>query len=307
MKTAPCNHTALDNGKHTQCCEPGDLCLTNGLCREETVNDITNYAWRFGCTDPKFEDATCGTDYCDAKLAGSGEHILNQPVCYTRLTSPGIDNKLTWKCPENGTWCCNTGDSGPYENRVNRTNTTCCSIPDLLFTALNPEIFATASIYGSMFPVPTLISSTALRNATATTSATTNPSAVNALNSASVTPAPSPGYSALKIGLGAGLGSFAAITLGLGSFLVWRRRKRNSELPRSATPAKELSDQDVAEASSRNRAELTGMDYRRELTSPVSPVELWSPTSPVERSELSTEQKGRLIVGEVDGRPIDRA
>jgi hypothetical protein len=36
---------------------------------------------------------------------------------------------------------------------------------------------------------------------------------------------------------------------------------------------------------------------------PVSPVELWSPTSPVERSELPTEEKGRLVVGEVDGTP----
>jgi hypothetical protein len=69
LKTAPCNHTALDEGKHTQCCEPGDLCLTNGLCREETVNNITNYAWRFACTDKDFKDPSCGTDYCD-KIPG---------------------------------------------------------------------------------------------------------------------------------------------------------------------------------------------------------------------------------------------
>lgn len=46
---------------------------------------------------------------------------------------------------------------------------------------------------------------------------------------------------------------------------------------------------------------MTAMEYRREFTSPVSPVELWSPTSPVERSELPSEEKGRLVVGEVDG------
>ncbi|KAF2819005.1 hypothetical protein CC86DRAFT_149762 [Ophiobolus disseminans] len=288
MKTAPCNHTALEEGAHTQCCEPGDLCLTNGLCREETVNEVTNYAWRFGCTDPTFQDPSCGTAYCDAKLAGSG-----------------IDNKLTWKCPQDNIWCCNTGDSGPYEGRVNRTNTTCCTITDLLFTAKNPEVFATASIFGSMYSIPTLVSSTAFRNVTSQTTATntpsTSPTAANALESTTAAPSSS-GPSTLAIGLGAGLGSFAAIALGIGSFLIWRRRKRTTESPRSATPAKELSDHGLAEASSQDRAEMTGMEYRRELTSPVSPVELWSPTSPVERSELPSDEKGRLVVSEADGR-----
>jgi hypothetical protein len=41
----------------------------------ETYTDLVSTscpAWRFGCTDPKFQDAACGTQYCDAKLAGSG-------------------------------------------------------------------------------------------------------------------------------------------------------------------------------------------------------------------------------------------
>lgn len=63
-RALPCNHTAIVEGHHTSCCEPNDLCLTNGLCRDPAVNELTNYAWFFGCTDPTFKDPSCGT-YCD--------------------------------------------------------------------------------------------------------------------------------------------------------------------------------------------------------------------------------------------------
>jgi hypothetical protein len=216
----------------------------------------------------------------------------------------GSDNHLTWKCPEDNIWCCNTGDAGPYEGRVNRTNTTCCTIEDLKFTALNPVVFATASFYGSMFPVGTMLpSSRAVSNATSSTiSATTTPStsAISITPSTSASAVAATGTSTLAIGLGAGIGSFAAIALGIGSFLLYRRRKRTPESPRSTTPAKELSDLGLVEVSSRDVAEMTTMEYRTELTSPVSPVELWTPT---ERAELPGDEKGRRVIGEFYGHP----
>jgi hypothetical protein len=63
-KAAPCDHNAVLQNRHTGCCDPGDLCLTNGLCRNPNVNDLTNYAWFFGCTDKTFNDPACG-NYCD--------------------------------------------------------------------------------------------------------------------------------------------------------------------------------------------------------------------------------------------------
>jgi hypothetical protein len=60
---------------------------------------------------------------------------------------------------------------------------------------------------------------------------------------------------------------------------------------------------------------MTGMEHRTELTSPVSPVELWSPTEPhtlelpvgekerVGTREMPAEEKGRLVVAELDNQP----
>tara|TARA_R110002003_G_scaffold121_43_gene10992 strand:- start:13302 stop:13619 length:318 start_codon:yes stop_codon:yes gene_type:complete len=103
--------------------------------------------------------------------------------------------------------------------------------------------------------------------------------------------------------------------LGIGSFCLCRRRKRSTDRSRSVTPAKELSDHGLTEASSAERAEMTGMEHRTELTSPVSPVELWSPTEPhtlelpvgekeqIGTREMPAEEKGRLVVAELDNQP----
>ncbi|KAF2023859.1 hypothetical protein EK21DRAFT_94551 [Setomelanomma holmii] len=296
-KSAPCDHNALRAGKHTQCCEPGDLCLTNGLCREETVNASSNYAWRYGCTDPTFQDPTCATAYCDGKPETKDQ-----------------DLKLTWQCPEETTWCCSTGFPMSQEARTNRTNTTCCSMDNLLFKASPPVVFTTAAYFGSAFSIGTLFpSSSAAPNSSVPVSFSVTPTSTRSTVPAS----PSSSPSNLAIGLGAGLGSVAAIALSIGSFCIWRRRKRRTYSPRGATPVKELSDTGMTEASSAERAEMTGMDCRRKLTSPVSPVELWSPAEP-QRMELPTaekegrvvgempgEEKGRLVAGEMDGRSRD--
>ncbi|KAH7077576.1 hypothetical protein BKA63DRAFT_268128 [Paraphoma chrysanthemicola] len=297
-KTAPCNHTALQEGKHTQCCEPGDLCLTNGLCREETVNETSNYAWRFGCTDETFRDPACATQYCDSKPE-----------------TKAMDLKLTWQCPEENTWCCNTGEPMSQESRTNRSNTTCCTMENLLFKAGPPEVYTIAAFFGSAFSIGTLFpSSTPVSNATGSAGFASTPT--SSLAGSSVPAPASSSPSTLAIGLGAGLGSAAAIALGIVSFCLWRRRKRNIDSTRSSTPAKELSDHGLTEVSDAERAEMIAAEHRTELTSPVSPAELWSPSDaqrlelPVdEKGALGTrelpagEEKGRRVIAELDGQP----
>jgi hypothetical protein len=163
-------------------------------------------------------------------------------------------------------------------------------------------VFGTAKLYTSKLPVSTLqpvpsgasnatFSPSSAMITSATSTFTANSSAAGGSENRA---------SPLAIGLGAGLGSVAAIALGLGSFLVWRRRKRNIESPRSETPAKELSDHGPVEGDDRTVAEMRAGGHRVELTSPVSPVELWTPTNRT-RAELPGEEKGRTVVGEVHG------
>lgn len=299
-KSVPCDHNALANGGHTQCCEPGDLCLTNGLCREETVDNVTNYAWRFGCTDPNFKDPACGTQYCDF-IKG----------IYRAMALPGqslnvdidSDTHLTWKCHEDKIWCCNTGFVQPFESRANRSNTTCCSDTALLFTAENPEVFTTASPLNSMFSIGTIMpGSTASSNMTASSASVTATSASAGLSSATAgVAAPSSGTSTLAIGLGAGIGSAAAIGLGILTFsLLRRRRTKSSDAPGSESVAEELGSEDVVEGHNEHIVEMTAQDHKAELASPDSPVELWSP---VVSAELPCEEKGRCAVNELDSTP----
>jgi hypothetical protein len=63
-KAAPCNLTAVAEGKNTACCASDELCMSNGLCRNATSTPKTNSYWRGGCTDPTFQDPAC-PNYCN--------------------------------------------------------------------------------------------------------------------------------------------------------------------------------------------------------------------------------------------------
>ncbi|KAF1842225.1 uncharacterized protein K460DRAFT_180448 [Cucurbitaria berberidis CBS 394.84] len=246
-KIVPCNHTAISEGKHTSCCEPDDLCLTNGLCRNPTVNEATNYAWRFGCTDATLADPSCG-NYCN--------NITND-----------FDNQLTWKCSGDETWCCNTGEPGPAKGRYNRTNTTCCSISELLFHAANPTVYTTASLMSLSFSIDTWMasataSSTTISNITVGASASAPPEARRS--------------NSLAIGLGTGLGAVAAIVLGVG-FLLFRRRKR-----RANEPQEEIKEHGCAEVMSNCVVELTATKEPMEMMVAQPPSEMDTSVEPVE-------------------------
>jgi hypothetical protein len=59
----PCDNNAVLQARNNGCCNQGDLCLSNDLCRNPSVNNMTNYVCSFGCTDKTFEDAAC-ENYC---------------------------------------------------------------------------------------------------------------------------------------------------------------------------------------------------------------------------------------------------
>lgn len=61
----PCNMTAVDAGGHSTCCPVGDLCYTNGMCRQKGDKDSKNWFWRTACTDKTWQDPACPR-YCEA-------------------------------------------------------------------------------------------------------------------------------------------------------------------------------------------------------------------------------------------------
>jgi hypothetical protein len=68
----PCNLTAIANNAHSACCAYGDLCLTNGLCRNVGTDEAAgdNVYWQIGCTDPTFQDPAC-PKYCNESVTGT--------------------------------------------------------------------------------------------------------------------------------------------------------------------------------------------------------------------------------------------
>ncbi|KAH8733087.1 hypothetical protein GQ44DRAFT_19737 [Phaeosphaeriaceae sp. PMI808] len=260
-RALPCNHTAILEGRYTSCCDPNDQCLTNGLCRDPAANELTNYVWFFGCTDPTFKDPSCGT-YCD-KANKENNHLIFQ-------------------CPEPDTWCCNTGAAAPVEDRVNRSNTTCCSITDLVFKAPAPVVYTTALYSGTPFPIVTLATRSTLRSSNSTalstalsTTRSVNTGATEASSTSQSTP-PS-----LAVGVGAGLGGGAAIALAVG-WVLWRRRKRENKTPSTELTSNdraEMTDQNIVETSGKTRFEIQDKDPPAELMGDFSRAELPSPTA----------------------------
>lgn len=60
----PCNTTAVQLGEHSSCCGPNDMCLTNGLCKQQGEDhEKDDLYWSNGCTDSNFNDPAC-PQYC---------------------------------------------------------------------------------------------------------------------------------------------------------------------------------------------------------------------------------------------------
>jgi hypothetical protein len=184
-------------------------------------------------------------------------------------SSPGED-QLVWDCVEKNKWCCNTGDVVPLEWRDGRTNTTCCSIPDLAFI-VEAVIYTTAGFADPAFSIGTLSASSSV-SITAISSPTASVAPVNA----------SP--SSLAIGLGVGIGIFAAITVSIGGILFWRRRNRQIRAGNQALIAGESLTKhhfeeknlpvEIGSPSSRVEMEANGAPTHAELVATAEPAEL---------------------------------
>ncbi|KAF2832738.1 hypothetical protein CC86DRAFT_425407 [Ophiobolus disseminans] len=209
----PCNHTAVAEGKHSNCCTEEYLCLSNGMCRAPKLTSVSNYYWRIGCTDKTFSDPACGK-YCAQVPFVQADDNWKQ---------------LIWQCPGSESYCCNTGKQTLYEDRVGRTNTSCCDKKDLVFKAPDPVVVGTASSIAQ--PFPTMGTSIALSSPISSGSTVNLPSGAAPTPSSSADAIQPSSLSthksvALPVGLGVSLGLVAVIAVCVGLLIVRRRKQR---------------------------------------------------------------------------------
>ncbi|KAH8711837.1 hypothetical protein GQ44DRAFT_432668 [Phaeosphaeriaceae sp. PMI808] len=232
---APCDHGAILEGKHSNCCTEGHLCLSNGLCRNGNFGSKTNFYWRTGCTDRTFSDPACGRYCAHIQIVGKERR------------------QLVWKCPAFQSYCCNTGEPLGLDQRVGNTNTSCCNDKDLVFSAAEPEFVATALFMSQSVPVRSSSASTTSARTDSTSSITSEQSRV---------PKPSTSL-ALPIGLGVGLG-VTALTALLAVLLYFRQRKQPQKAELAHTAPVEIMDQEPSEMRAVERpVELTATHKAR--------------------------------------------
>lgn len=157
------------------------------------------------------------------------------------------NHQLAFSCDESDTWCCYKGagvDQKPGE-RINRTNTKCCSVSEQVFKAPWATVIATATFSGTPLAIATLMSDAPSDAITTISTSSAAPTATGAPNT------PPSTSNSLAIGLGVGLGGGAAlIALALGWVFMRRRKRRNNE----KAPDEFTSDDHM-------RPELSGQDH----------------------------------------------
>ncbi|KAF7529950.1 hypothetical protein G7054_g9721 [Neopestalotiopsis clavispora] len=221
----PCNTTAVEQGGHSACCAPGDMCFTNGLCK--AGEGQWNWNWRIGCTDPTFQDPACPI-YCRGIESDDQAHLVFQ-------------------CSDNDTWCCATGNVDRF---VRNYNFTCCDNPELTM-ALGPAVFygtAQAQVVistlgtssSTTMTVTTSTSSTASQQFTASTMDVTGYSTETPVSTQDATPvaatssaaavSQTPSSKALPMGLGVGIPVGLAL-IALVAYLFFRLGQRRSQPP----------------------------------------------------------------------------
>jgi hypothetical protein len=212
-------------------------------------------------------------------------------------SSPGED-QLVWGCPEKNKWCCNTGDVVPLKWRDGRTNTTCCSIPELGFSVA-AAVYTAAAFEDPAFGIVTLAtasqsSSTLLGASAATVSGKVSTKAtVTSSPSASAAPDNAgPGPSSLAVGLGIGLGIFATVMVSIISILLWRRRNRNQHQHHGLVAGENWRQYHLREKST--PVEIGSLDSRMEMEDSGARLGVMELEAEVKPAELSAySRKGR--------------
>lgn len=275
----PCNITAVENGQHSACCAPDDLCLSNGLCKFNNPNPSANFNeyWRVACTDPTYEDPACPKQ------------------CATiERDDPDMPTHLVFKCPGDGKWCCATGNLNTFPGK-GTVNTTCCDIDDLAF-AEDGIVYTTAQkatldLKTSSTSIETSTQSQSIVEATQTAeqattavftaSAVTLESAATATSTSSPTPAPSDSNSSIPTAVGAGVGiPFGCALLIALVWLILRHRRLKRE---RGERFGDESHEDVRRTHPHAFwVEPGGKELAVELEAQKDPVEIWSPSKPSE-------------------------
>ncbi|KAF2807441.1 uncharacterized protein BDZ99DRAFT_573268 [Mytilinidion resinicola] len=272
----PCNQTAIEEGKHTSCCAPGDMCFTNGICKANNSNQL-NWNWRDACTDPTWKDPAC-PNYCKGTDPG-GAHVIFQ-------------------CQEEDLWCC-AFDNPP----VGHYNFTCCTVDQYAFRAGKAVFYTTAQLNLGIETLSSIASASSFSTATLVVASTTSVASQSIASSTarqiqgpftpsvpSATAAPASQSHSLAIGLGVGI-PVAILLFAVACFFFWRLGKRaqaKEELPIKeviseaySMPAHSMTQQEVA------RLEIDGDMLKAEMAHPRSPVELegprWAPRPPSKR------------------------
>ncbi|OAL43054.1 hypothetical protein IQ07DRAFT_650508 [Pyrenochaeta sp. DS3sAY3a] len=233
----PCNQTAVDNGGHSSCCAVGDLCLTNGMCRESSRKPSSNWYLRKACTDKTWKDPACPR-YCEA-------------------IEPTRNTGLIFNCLKPESWCCGyVGGSLKDWPSQAALNITCCSIQDLTFTASDPVVYAKVSAQAKISTlsstaptsdspssisafssaishVSTELEGNPILDPTITISSSDDLSPTTVSANATSSPESPPSFSsgtsqALPIGLGVGISLGVILLVGIAALFYRRHRRRQS-------------------------------------------------------------------------------
>ncbi|KAH6681411.1 hypothetical protein B0J14DRAFT_214892 [Halenospora varia] len=193
----PCGIVYANSGT-LPCCNMGDYCLSNGLCKYPVTppNPPNGYSGYYAasCTDKSYNDSLCNPNCADLRRAG---------VVYNEILNKWL--------------CCGT------ENGSNMVN---CSIPTTEdFTAPSPSaLIATFSV----LPNPSIVFSTSGPPSSLTSTSMPTHTSSLATASAGTSQGLSTGAKA-GIGVGAALGGIAL--LALVGFICGRRRAADRTSP----------------------------------------------------------------------------
>lgn len=222
-KFTPCNLTAVaNNAGHSACCAVGDLCLTNGMCRnpsDDSNSRNDNWYWREGCTDPTFQDDACPR-YC---MGAYGNLSINH---------------LIFNCeePDKRKWACISSEVVQHEQPIAIAN---CDDARYTFTASPPVVYTTAHLAA----ISTLALSASVTSSTTPSSSDLSTSAPSPDDPISPTSPSSESSSPLRTGLGVGITVGGLVLLALLSpFIVMRtygRRSRDEVRHSHTTPVEE--------------------------------------------------------------------
>ncbi|KFY24344.1 hypothetical protein V491_02198 [Pseudogymnoascus sp. VKM F-3775] len=211
---------------------PPDLgCLPNGITISNSSIPGANPYWRQTCTDQTWKSEYCLNAFNDCPIDTNG----NAPV-----TPCGGDASVAT------TWCCG------------QSNTTCCDTPAAISIPLTIGPTSTTS---TSSPTPSSTSSSSSSQTTPTTTSTSSPIETP-------TPQASGLSTAAKAGIGSAAGVCAVGIIGIGLWLLMRRRKMKNMTEDDYMP--EISEKYITEGVyTGGISELDSRKTPKQLDAPV--------------------------------------